>query len=323
MKRHLSGALAFLFTVCCLSAIAHAGDGNDALRLLPENTAMVASFNIERTSRSATGKRFLDTVLDVRSLSGVPGDFLRRAGVDIERDIETMIVAMADDYDKSEDLVLLFEGRFNQKKIVAVARKESSTFATRKYRGVTYYELDDDSAFGFIGRYAVVTPIRTMPKIIDVHARKAPSSSKNRALMGLVKGGDTKKDMWGVFEIPRELRSEISKETGGHSVKGLMISIDLKNGMSMKARMNVLRSEGAAAIAALMRKTATDAARDPQIAAVGVADAMRRMTVKQKGARLDITFTLTKTELSDFIKAVQELTERSREVGEGPVRPPQ
>ncbi len=287
--------------------MAQAGDGRDALRLLPDNTAMVMTINVERTKSSATGKSFLDAFLESREATRFTGDFSAKAGLDVRRDIKTIVVGMADDFDTSEDMVMVLEGRFDKSKIVALAEKESSSFATRKHRGVTFYELDGETAFGFVGRYAIAAPIRTMPKIIDVHTRKASSSIKNRPLMGLIKAGDTKKDMWVVFVIPRKLRGEISKETGGHSVEAFMTSMDLKRGMSLQMRLDVSTREGASAIATLMRKTAQDAAKDPNMAALGVAEALRKTAIRQRGKRIDLGFQLSKGELAKVIGAVRAM----------------
>lgn len=304
----LGVAVALLLGLVATSSRADAGE-QGILGLLPENTALVITLNLERSQKGAAGKRLI-TALTRSDVMAKPLARLRsEAGLVLERDVKIITLAMASDFEQTQDMVVIAEGRFAQAKIVAVARAESKSFATQKHRGTTYYVLDDETALAFLGSRAVLTPKNTMTKVIDVFRRKASPAAKNKSLVTLIDGGDTKKDLWAAFLIPANLRGEIAKETGGHSVDAVMASADTKSGMALRARLEVSTDEGAQAIAVVLREAIAEAGKSPEVASLGIAAALSNSKITRTEKRLDVAFDLSAEELTKLIVGLEsELT---------------
>ncbi|MCG8420427.1 MAG: hypothetical protein MJE77_21040 [Proteobacteria bacterium] len=265
-----------------------AGGGTDALRLLPANTALVITWNVRRTGRSAAGRAIVAALLRSGEIAEKAAKLRTRAGLSIERDIDTAIVAMADDFAQSRDIAVVLGGRFAESAVITAARQASSSFASARHRGAVYYVLDGDTALAFLDGYLVITPKDTMVEIIDVYRGTSRSAVSTSALTTLLPRGPTGSDLWAVFVIPAKLRADIARDTGGHSVEAVMAKVDMQSGLSLRIRLHLSSRQAASAVAVLLRKSAADAAGTPELAALGLARPLSSASVQQTGSRLDV-----------------------------------
>lgn len=286
---------------------ARAGDGKNALQLLPDNTALVMTLDMKRIRSSATGKRLLDALLETPDLAEAARALKDVARFDLGRDLETIVIGMADDFERSEHIAVIAEGRFNEVGIVSMARKTATTFVERKHRGIGYYLVNGDTALGFFGGFAVMATKEAMPRVIDVHRRRARSATSNKTLSALVKAADVRSDMWFVFAIPKMLRREIAKETGGHGVDAAMASIDLSSGIRVRARMNLSSKAAAKAIEALARQRMKQMAGDDDLKALGLGGPLGRAKIKRYGFLLELDIEVSLKELGDVERALGAL----------------
>lgn len=293
----LLGALALVATLSLPCAPALAGNGKAALRLMPEDTALVLTGNLDRIKKSPLAQKIFKAAMQ-RGDAGKTLDELRaKAGLDIERDIRTVSMGMPGDFEKSERFWMIAEGRFDKARITAVASKEATSFKRMKHRGVGYAQVDGDTEIAFLGRYLVVTTKGVMPAIIDAHRRKARTAAHNAGLMALIKQGDTSKDMWAAFVIPTELRQQIAKETQGHSIDAVMASVDIRTGVAVKLHMDTSSSTAASAIATMVRAGRDQIAKQPEMAAVGLGSAIKSMSIDASDARLAMSLDISAADL--------------------------
>jgi hypothetical protein len=292
----LLGALALVSAVSLPGAPALADDGKAALRLMPEDTAMVLTANIDRIKKSPLAQKLLKTAIQRGDVGKALDELRAKAGLDIERDIRTLSMGMPGDFEKSERFWMIVEGRFDKAKITAVARKEAS-FKRLKHQGVDYAQVDKDTEMAFLGRYLVVTTKGAMPAIIDAHRGKTRTAAQNAALMALIKKGDTSRDMWGAFVIPSEMRKDIAKETQGHSIDAVMATLDIRTGVAMKLHMDTSSSTAASAIATMMRAGRDQIAKQPEMEAMGLGSALKSMKVETKDARLGLSLDISAADL--------------------------
>jgi len=290
-----------------LAGPAEAGNGKNALALLPENTALVMTFDVERIRASATGKRLLDAILAADEMKQAVTGLREMARFDLMRDLETIVVGMADDFERSEHIAVIAEGRFNEVAIVDMARKTAKSFAERKHRGISYYLINGDTALGFFGGFAVMATEEAMPGVIDVHRRKARSASSSKALSVLVEATDVGSDMWFVFAIPQLLRRDIARETGGHSVDSAVATVDLSSGIRSRVRMNLSSKAAAKSVEKLARQRLKQISRDRDVAALGLAGPLRRAKLKRYGFLLELDVSVSVKELREVERALGAL----------------
>jgi hypothetical protein len=299
MKLTLTRLLAALALVTAASlpgAPALADDGKAALRLMPEDTAMVLTANVDRIKKSPLAQKMLKTAMQRGDVGKTLGELRAKAGVDIERDVRTLSMGMPGDFEKSERFWMIAEGRFDKTKIIAAAKKEGS-FKRMKHQGVDYARVDKDTEIAFLGRYLVVTTKGVMPAIIEAHRGKARTAAQNPALMALIKKGDTSRDMWGAFVIPSELRKQIAKETQGHSIDAVMATLDIRTGVAVKLHMDTSSSTAASAIATMIRAGRDQIAKQPELGAMGLGSALKSMQVETRDARLDLNLDISAADL--------------------------
>lgn len=293
----LLGACGLIAFISLPGAPAWAGDGLASLRMVPEDATLVITINVARAKQSATARSALKSVLDQGQVKDSLADLRANAGFDIERDLDTVVVAMPQDFARSERYVVVLEGRFDQRRFTALFKEKSTSFVRKKHRGVTYAVMDGDSEMAFLGKSLVLTPKGAMSRIIDVHKDKARSATHSARLMDLIKGGDTSRDAWLAFVLPDDLRTQIATEAGGHSVHALVASVDLQSSLRVAMAVTTSSESAAHAIATLARTSRDQAAQDPALVGLGLDIAVKGMTVKSRGPMVELGIHLTEADL--------------------------
>lgn len=285
---------AFLVALMFAAQPAHAGDGRSALRLLPRDTAIVLTVNASKARTSVLGRQLLAKLIERVEVAGV---LQRDAGLDMNRDIDTVVFAMAGDFERTQRFVLAVEGRFDREKLLALVQRESASFAKKEHAGTTYALVDGDVEMGFVGNYLVLAHAGEMTKVLDAHGGKQAGGDQG-VLGALVRSGDTQGSLWLAVLVPESMKSTIAKQTEGHSIHTAFASAVLTTGITLKVRMKTSSANAATAIALLLRGTAKDAASDPMYQKLGLDTAIGGMAVSTAEAHINVAVELSALQLA-------------------------
>lgn len=302
---HLGGAMALVALMSLASAPAHAGNGKDALKLMPADTALVLSVNSRSLGKSKMAKDAFATLSQSGDVSSMQTKLLKDAGVDITKDIDTAVIGIAGNVEKSERVVMVIEGRFDQVKLVKFFKSEGKSFAKKQHGAMTYYVVDDDNEFAFLGNYFVATPKGGITDVLDRHLGQGKSAQKNRALMRLIKNSHTKKQIWMAMVMTPSMRKEIAAEAGGHSINTAIVGINMGKNLDMSMRLGASDGKAASAMAAALRAKVAEMAKEPSMSLVGLTDTFKNMTVKSTGKNVDASLSVSGNSVQQILGILQ------------------
>ena len=296
MKGNRPFAVALLVVLLgLLRAEAHAGNGMSLLGTLPEGTSLVATWNMARSRLGPAGTMLIDAVSQNPRLDAVLQKLPTRAGIDWQRDVDTVVLGLVGDFAKSGRFVLMIEGQAAHDKLAAAVRKGKG-FAARQHQGITYYQRGQ-LELAVMGGHWVIARKGVMTRVIAVFQGKAPSVERNRALMRMLRSGDLTQDLWSAFVVPKRVREEIAAEAGGATVEQGMVSVDFEDfHKQVRARVR-LGMSSRAAVVALGSVLRVKGSQDETIAAMGLTQAVRTMTVSRKDNNLDLTLKPVRTDV--------------------------
>ena len=303
----LGGALALVVHLSLASAPAHAGDGKDTLKLMPRDTALVLSIDAGGLRKSKLAKQTFSTLTQGSDVADAKGKLIKGAGVDIDKDIDTVVVSIAGDLEKSERIVLFVEGRFDEAKLVKFFKAESKSFARKKHDGITYYAIDDDNEFAFLGKYFVATPKGGITDVLDRHQGKGSSASQNGELKKLLKTGHSKKQVFLAMVLTASMRKEIAAETGGHSMDTAIVGMDMAKNLDVSMRLGASDATAASALATKLRATVAEMAKEPSMSLVGLADTFKNMTIQSSGNDVDCSLSVSASSVQQMLGIIQSL----------------
>lgn len=294
----LAGIVALGLALAATATVAHAGTGKSALGKLPKDTSMVFTMNVDRVKKSPLFQDVLKLVQMNQEVSAAIAALKAQTSFDITKDVSTVVVGLNSDFQTSEKVVLLVEGKFDASKFLSFAKSNATSVKELKHRRVSYYQMDGEACLAFLGDYLVVTPKGHITEVIDVHSGKAASVKTNKPFMQLLADADTSKDFWGVFLFPADVRKQFKTQTGGYDLEGASAAVDIQSGLATDLRLATTSLAAATALASLVKIGVAAASSDPQAKAIGLGAALSRMTVTQSKANVDIGFSLTPAELA-------------------------
>lgn len=277
------------------SPIAHAGDGKSSLQLLPYDTSAIASVNIDRIKTSAVWTDVVKLLTSSSDLAGGLALMEKQAGFDIDKHLDTVIIGMPDGFDKSDDMIIIAEGTFDQAKLTKLAIDTGGTEI--EHKGVKYISGPDSHALILPGKI-VITDAGLMPRVIDVHLAKAKSVLANPAIMQLISSGDTSLDGWGAMVVPASIRANLSQSLGGSSIDGVMASVDLQNGLAMRMLLTTPSKSDATTLSTTINGAISQLKADRTFQQLGLSAALDSIAVTQAKSTLELSFVVTATELT-------------------------
>lgn len=301
----LVGATVLLVGLAMAQPQAYAGNGKAAINSLPKDTAMVLTINVDRAKKSGLFK-------DAMAMAKKDPDFAKnidmlkaQTGFDVRKHVNTLVVGFDKNFDKNEKVVVLVEGKFNVKKMLAFAKKQKANVVSKSHAGITYWEVDGETEIASAGKLMFITKKGGMTGLLDAHKGKAANASKNGELMRMMKGADTSKDLWFVGVLPQSLRSQAKGMLGGNTVDGLTASVDIKTGLIAKLRIIASSASAAQALSGLMQAGLMQGAGDPTVQAMGLGDAMKKISIKSKANNVDVGIDLSKAELEKLTNIIK------------------
>jgi hypothetical protein len=297
-----AGAAAFAVALATASATAFAGDGRAALDRVPKDYSMVLSINVDRAKGSQLYKdAFAMAAKNPETRKTL--DLLKaQASFDFSRDVKTLVFGINGNQPQAAGsdpkMVVLVEGKFDMTKIGGFAKGQGKKVTEATHQGVKYWTVDDGE-MALMAPYMAITPKGAMTAVIDVFKARADSVKKNAAFMKMLGSTDTSKDLWGVFLIPQQAAGMI-KAQFGHGVDAAGMSVDIKAGMKSKVQVSTASDASAKALADMAKPILATASTSPEVQAMGLGAAVKRVTISTNKNLLNVAFDLTDAELKSL-----------------------
>ncbi|HUH00361.1 MAG TPA: hypothetical protein VML75_00120 [Kofleriaceae bacterium] len=276
---------------------AAAGNGTAVLSSLPKDTGWVMNINVDRAKGSPLFKEALAMARKSPELAAAMDMLKAQASFDVTKDVKTITIGLDADFQTNEKGVVLVEGSFDAKKLLAFAKASGTKAVAGKHMGVSFYTIEE-AEIAVIKGVMVVAPKGGMKSIIEVHKGKAPNVKANGEFMKMLKSADTSKDFWMVAILPKSLRTQLGAQLGGNGFDSMTASVDVKKGLITKLRLATATAAAAQSIANLMKMGIAQSAGDPSLKALGLAGVLQNVTVSATANNVDVGVTLSDAELS-------------------------
>lgn len=296
-----AGAAAIAVALATASATAFAGDGKAALDRVPKDYGMVFSINVDRAKGSQLYKDAFAMAIKNPETKKTLDLLKAQASFDFSRDVKTLVFGInGNQQQPSGDpkMVMLVEGKFDMAKIGAFAKGQGKPVTEATYQGVKYWTVEDGE-MAMMAPYLAITPKGSMSAVIDVFKAKAESVKKNAAFMKMLGTTDTSKDMWGVFLLPQQMGGMV-KAQFGHGVDAAGMSVDIKAGVKSKVQVATASDASAKALADMAKPILATAATSPEVQAMGLGAAVKRVSITTSKNLLNVAFDLTDAELKSL-----------------------
>ena len=276
-----------------------ADDGKAALKHIPKETMLVVSINMKRLKGSSLYKEALGMVMADPSAKADFDKLKEATGFDIEKDLDGLVIAAAADFEESEQFLLIAKGNFDEKKFIEFAKSEGANIKTAEHGGLTYYDVDDEAGMAFTDGYLVIGPKPALKAAIDTKAGKMDSVEKHSGLGGMFGTVDTSKDLWFAMELPESVRQELGREAPmGSDVEKVWGALDLNAGLALDVTVGTAKADTATQLEALAQQGLAEAAKDPNVAQLGLDKALAGTKVKADGKNLVVNIKLSEEELN-------------------------
>lgn len=301
------------------AAPAAAADLEGALALMPADSAVVVGANLDRFRKAPIFKDF-QQLIESQAEGKQALDKLKEAGLDPRTNLDTVFIALPAGMQKAGGPLILFPGRGDLKKMLSIARAEGAKVTPGKYKGVETFTTGEGNGKGVVSvvkGHLVMGPEPMVHGAIDA-SKGGKSASGNARVQQLIKGVETGRDFWAVLDVTGEVAQQVAQ--GGpdaKSLKGGRASLDFATGLGLRVALDFADDASATKLADMVRAELTKASADPGMTMLGLADAMKKASVKSAGKQLDLTLDLTPAEL-DRVKAMMMAMSGMMKAGQAP-----
>jgi hypothetical protein len=277
----------------------------DAARLLPSDTTMVMTINFKRLRRSPVYSDILAAAQARESYKEGAAD-LKKAGIDIEKDVDTLVLgARAGSAGTTDGVVLVAEGRFSAPRLLKVLRKKNADMKTRKHAGVSYYQLENEGSIAILGRRVVLAENARMPSVIDLFKRKGSAVTTSRAFKRLSSKIDKAKDIWFVVEVPKDKSAGFGLP-GAENIQAFSGSLDLRKGLGVRIRITATDNANAKQLTNMVKMGIGMAGNDQSAQAMGLDVLAQKLVVVTDERDTVMSLDLTRAEAAK-LKTVVEM----------------
>jgi hypothetical protein len=212
VKSRLSFVLALVLLTSTIPALAKE---NGALRLVPADSVTVGMVQLSELRNSPLASRVF-THWDNMTLDGDSDLFLRDAGFNPARDVDTIVCALTQDQDANGgNPLLIVEGRFDVNRISGALSEKGAVQVTAA--GGSYFRFDDtqDEAKGAVAflssNLAVAGKEAAVRNAIETNARGGTDFVQAGGLAHLLGTVDSNSSAWLLVDVPRAQR--LKRET--------------------------------------------------------------------------------------------------------------
>ena len=268
------------------------------LKLLPAGAAGVVHVDLERMRGSVVFQELYKLLSANPAFQQGKAKLKADLGLDIDRDLHGATLVIDG---KTGQPVVIINGKFDQKKIAAIAKKEGKAKRV-KHKGVGYWLGKDKQGIAFVGGRLVVGRASQVKAVIDAHKGKR-LKAKGKA-MQLIKKTDQGKDVWAVIHMTKKFRKNM-KGQDAERVRTVRAHLDLAKGLALRVVAVTEDAAVAKKIVAGVKKNLGQAKANPGFMAMGIAQLIGKVKAKAKakGIHLSVNW-----DQQDIAKAKMFLT---------------
>lgn len=294
-------ALAFAAsTAMMMASNASAAPDQAAMQMLPGDTSMVISFDLARIRKAPLYKTMMEMVKKQPDGQKALAEIKAKSGVDLEKDIDRIVVALPANVEKSESFVLMVKGRLDQGKLTSAAMSDKNAGGKEgSHNGVKTVSVDNgQGSFAFLNGYMLAGSTSGVHKAID--ASKGKGALKGGKVSAAIAKVDTGKDMWMVIDINDTMRKNMPSDPMAKSVTGMQASLDLASGLGLKMALSTKDAASAKQIADTLsaQLNAQNKGAPPMFA-----NMMKKITAKAAGSDVNIEVALSQQDV-DMLKGL-------------------
>lgn len=285
-KRVKWSLVSVLVTVLCLglSTPAKAGDGREVIEIMPANTAFMLVLDFEKLRGTAIFDQ-LESALGIHpTIAEGYERFVEHTGFDLNKDLETLIVVLGEDFPEPGNYLIVGKGRFQRDLFVEFARDQGGTVTENNYRDHTIYEVDLDGGMVFHQDLFFTGNLSALRAAIDNIAGAGESMASNSKMMELVDEVETQASLWVVSHLSEARRAELASSyplIG--ELSSLSVHADLSDGLDCKLTIAMISERGAMAVEDVLADIETLAALEPNLQTMGLEPIIRGTQPSRKG----------------------------------------
>lgn len=308
---------ALAITIGAAAPVAHAGPGKApaVLSSLPEDTTMLASIDLKKVTKAPIAADALDMV---KQQAAQQLDQMKAAGIDVEKDVTKVFVALAGagltNAGNARLKILVAEGKL---KIDA----SGITDPSKTYEGVTYWATPE-ADIAVIGKRLYVVSDGHMPDLIDVikgKAKNAVKSSAAKKLRAAIGATTVTNAGWVVGVVSDADRNVMGAQ--GADLDWFSASAALRtDAVDLAVRLGMTSPDKAKTMA----DTATAQIGQAQqaMSQVGLGDLAKSLNIAANGSVVALAATVTKKEIGTITSLMQMMTSSMSSSSPPPAPPP-
>ncbi|MEZ4399704.1 MAG: hypothetical protein R3B06_06780 [Kofleriaceae bacterium] len=286
------------------AAPAHAGNGTDLLKFVPEQSQLVMVFDMGGARGSGLLQKGFSQLLAAAPDAKTK---LAELGLDPMKDIDTILFAGGSakglSKDSMQDVLIIVEGRLPKDKLSTIPDATSSTYA-----GVTIFTSKDTDA-AFIGDRMYFAKKGKLKAEIDLVLGKGKAKGKSvatskraKAMKAAIAAADTKAHLWAAVLIPASAQADMKKEGMAASTVtfGMKFTADLAIGLKLVTDS----ADSAAKIVGMAQAQlgqVTSAA-----SSMGLTKAAKSLMVAADGPVVKLNLALTEAELTSIMNLAKQ-----------------
>lgn len=281
------------------TAPAHAGDGTDLLKFVPETAQVVMVFDMADARDSTLLQKGYTKLLDAAPDAKQK---LSELGLDPLKDVDTLLFAgggaksLGDD--DMKDMLIIVEGRLPKDKLSTMPGATKSA-----YGGVTIYTNKDTDA-AFVGDRLFFAKKGKMKLALDIAANKGKGKGKNvaaskkaKAMRDAIAAADTSADTWAAIVLPAKNQADAKK--AGLSAKTVALGVNYSADLAIGLRVATESEADATKMVGMIQSQL------PQVVSaldsIGLKKASKSVTIGQDAANVKMAVTVTEAELTTIM----------------------
>jgi len=303
----IAAAVAFSFI---FASNAMADDGKAALAWVPEQTMMVMSVDVEQLRTTDIFKDFMGALMKEPDAKEGLEMLKKGADFDPEKDLDSFVLAVPPDVEKTENFLFIAKAKLDEKKFVEFAKAEGAKLKSQKHEGVTWYEIDGEGGMAFDGDHIVVGPKAALKAAIDTKKGKMKAIKKNGKLNKLVNAVDTKSDIWMAVAIPSDLQKQMARENpmaGDIDIKNAHASVDFGSGLKLRVTLGAKSADTAKKLVKMANDALSDQNATQQLKAMGLEAAVTNLKITDKGNDINVKLDLNQSEFDQIMQTIKAL----------------
>ena len=313
MRRSIGWTCAGLLLLVVGGCGKKGGAGGEALKLVPKETGILVSVNLDKLRGSKPWDRLTKLRDSEPTTKQKYDDLVKGLGFDPLADGKMVTIAVPQDTSKAkEDFAMVFESNkvIDEKKFVAyateTAKKEGGgELQTEQYGGKTLYgnSKKEDSWLVFLSdKTLVVAGKDSAKKVVDLDAKKGDGADKNAELMAMVGRTDKAAGMWAAGMVPADKRSQVAP---GATISGGAVSVDLSGGFSLRGEADAASADEAKKLAETANQQIAQAKANPMLAMMGFAAPVEATKVSADGKAIKVETKLDQAKFDELMTKVE------------------